>query len=63
MQLPPASTFQPIVTNGKLEWTPDETQVRSDEPVLQKQMGLRLVSRKGAVELVVIDKAERPSVN
>jgi len=60
----------------KLEWTPDETQVRSDESApqvegnvpslasaIQEQMGLRLRSHKGPVEIVVIDRAEKASVN
>ncbi|HXB67127.1 MAG TPA: TIGR03435 family protein [Candidatus Acidoferrales bacterium] len=60
----------------KLEWTPDETQVRSDEAApqvegnvpslasaLQEQMGLRLQSQKAPVEIVVIDRAEKASVN
>jgi uncharacterized protein (TIGR03435 family) len=60
----------------KLEWTPDETQVRSDEAApqvegnvpslasaIQEQMGLRLQSQKAPVEIVVIDRAEKASVN
>jgi uncharacterized protein (TIGR03435 family) len=60
----------------KLDWTPDETQVRSDEAApqvegnvpslasaIQEQMGLRLQSQKGPVELIVIDRAEMASVN
>ena len=60
----------------KLEWTPDETQVRSDEAApqlegnvpslasaIQEQMGLRLQSQKGPVEMIVIERAEKASVN
>ena len=61
----------------KLEWTPDEVQVASDEnnarPVdenvpsltsaLQEQLGLRLVSRKGPVEIILVDRAERAAAN
>jgi uncharacterized protein (TIGR03435 family) len=60
----------------RLEWTPDETQVRSDEAApqvegnvpslasaLQEQMGLRLQSQKAPVEIIVIDRAEKASVN
>jgi uncharacterized protein (TIGR03435 family) len=60
----------------KLEWTPDETQVRSDEAApqvegnvpslasaIQEQMGLRLQSQRAPVEIVVIDRAEKASVN
>lgn len=60
----------------KLEWSPDETQLRSQEAppdpdgnapslaaALQQQVGLRLVSRKGLVNLIVVEKAERPRAN
>ena len=60
----------------KLEWTPDETQMRSDEAppqvegnvpslasAVQEQMGLRLQSQKGPVEMIVIETAEKASVN
>jgi uncharacterized protein (TIGR03435 family) len=60
----------------KLEWSPDETQLRSQEaPVetegnapslaaaLRQQTGLKLVAGQGPVELIVVEKAERPSVN
>jgi len=60
----------------KLEWSPDETQLRSQEAppetdgnvpslaaALQQQVGLRLVSRKGPVDLIIVEKAERPREN
>lgn len=60
----------------KLEWAPDDLQLRSDEsPVqsegslpslgsaLQETLGLRLVSQKGPVEIINIEKAEHPAAN
>jgi uncharacterized protein (TIGR03435 family) len=59
-----------------LEWAPDETQfsgrvtvVASEPPKLdlfaavQQQLGLRLESSKGLVDVLVIDRAGRPSAN
>jgi uncharacterized protein (TIGR03435 family) len=59
----------------KLEWSPDELQMRStdapvstdtDAPSLEAalgELGLKLVSRKGPVKVIVVDKAERPEPN
>jgi uncharacterized protein (TIGR03435 family) len=59
-----------------LQWTPDETQAflptgpasaDSSGPsffsAVQEQLGLRLESQKGAVEVLVIDRAEKPDAN
>ena len=60
-----------------LEWTPDETQFegrmrsilkeKSGKPdlfeAMQQQLGLKLESAKGPVEVFVIDHVERPSEN
>lgn len=63
----------------RLEWTPDDIQgelgVAAEAPVapgaggpsiftaVQEQLGLRLQVDKGPVEVLVIDKVERPSAN
>jgi uncharacterized protein (TIGR03435 family) len=59
-----------------LEWAPDETQFGGQGPTapaelgvpdlfaaMQRQLGLRLDAAKGPVEVLVIDKVERPSAN
>lgn len=62
-----------------LEWTPDEYQFLQLPPgapkpspdadpvsiftAIQEQLGLKLESRKGPVEIFVIDRAEKPSEN
>lgn len=60
----------------KLEWSPDELQVQSSEAppmpdgaapsitrAIKDQMGLRLASRRGPVEFIVVESAGKPAAN
>jgi bla regulator protein BlaR1 len=63
--------------NFELNWTPEENRAVSDGPTqnaddsrgpsiftaLQEQLGLKLESQKGPVEVLVIDQAQQPSLN
>lgn len=54
--------------NLKLEWTPERARDSTDNrpsifAALQEQLGLRLESRKTALEILVVDHAEKPSEN
>jgi uncharacterized protein (TIGR03435 family) len=59
-----------------LEWAPDETQFGGDVPAassdtpsaplfsaIQQQLGLKLVSTRGPVDALMVDKVERLSAN
>ncbi|MDR3724400.1 MAG: TIGR03435 family protein [Terracidiphilus sp.] len=51
-----------------LKWTPDEQQGTADAgpsiyAALEEQLGLKLVANKAPVEIIVVDKMERPSEN
>jgi uncharacterized protein (TIGR03435 family) len=60
----------------KLEWSPDDLQLQSQEAppqtdgnapslggALQQQMGLKLASQRGPVDLIEVENAERPRAN
>lgn len=52
----------------ELRWTPDDQQGTPDAgpsvfTALEEQLGLKLVSAKGPVEVIIIDHIERPSEN
>jgi uncharacterized protein (TIGR03435 family) len=62
--------------NLKLEWIPDEGQPNSQGAIpsadatgptifsaIQEQLGLKLESHKGPVEVLIIDRVEKPSAN
>jgi uncharacterized protein (TIGR03435 family) len=51
-----------------LKWTPDEQQGTADAgpsifTALQEQLGLKLESTKGPVDIIVVDHVEKPSDN
>ena len=41
----------------------DDDNVPSLSAALQEQLGLKLLSQKGPVEIIAIDRAEKPSEN
>jgi len=60
----------------QLEWSPDEMQVRSAEappqtegdsppiePALQEQLGLKLLSKKDRVNVLVVENVEKAAAN
>lgn len=48
-----------------LQWTPDDRPDRGPSifTALEEQLGLKLVSQKGAVDVLVVDQVEKPSAN
>jgi uncharacterized protein (TIGR03435 family) len=52
----------------ELDWTPEGRPIQLDSPpslftAIQEQLGLKLDPQKASVEVLVIDKAERPSAD
>jgi uncharacterized protein (TIGR03435 family) len=51
-----------------LKWTPDEQRGTEEAgpsvfAAIEEQLGLKLVSAKGPVEVIVIDRMEKPEAN
>jgi uncharacterized protein (TIGR03435 family) len=71
----PAGTGLQGSFDYKLEWSPDEVQLQSQESpqidgnapslgaALQQQMELKLVSQTGLVNVITVEKADRPTAN
>jgi uncharacterized protein (TIGR03435 family) len=66
------ATGTPGVFDFKLEWTPEEASPGTPSSggpdfslvaALQEQLGLKLEARKVSMELIVVDRAEKPSEN
>jgi uncharacterized protein (TIGR03435 family) len=52
--------------DADLKWTPDDKPDDGGPSIftaIQEQLGLRLESGKGPVDVLVIDRAEKPSEN
>ena len=49
--------------NGVLDWDPEGNDGPSIFTALSEQMGLKLESRRGPVEMLIIDRLERPDDN
>jgi uncharacterized protein (TIGR03435 family) len=49
--------------DGTLDWSPEGDDGPSIFTALSEQMGLKLESRRGPVEILVIDRLERPTEN
>ena len=49
----------------EIHWTPDDRPIPDDErgpsvfTAVEEQLGLRLISKKGPMEVLVVDKVER----